>query len=174
MPARRAGSPSAANMPRLCSAPSMPGLDVVQTQAPSATPDRATKANAGPVPIAAARLPRTGPRRAPATAAESVTPISSPRRSRGAPAVSQLTAAVQEQALPMPPANRVRTRTQKLSASPNTRLVTDMSPSPRRTVALTPSRLVTGPLGKALRRAPTAKAPVRTPASDFERPRVAA
>jgi hypothetical protein len=92
------------------------------------------------MPTVAATLPRTGPRRAPKTAALIITPIDSPRRSSGTRAVSHVNAATHERALPNPPTNRVRTSSHAVSATPNARLVKDMRSNPTSAAAFTPAR----------------------------------
>jgi hypothetical protein len=129
---------------------------------------------ASPVPTHAAAAPTAGPRNAPATAAEIAKPIISPRRSGGAVRASQPTAAVHEHALPMPAANRVRTRRLHASASPKRTLVTAVRTRPRRSVGRRPRRRARDPLGSAATRTPIANAPASTPAALFDRPSVAA
>jgi hypothetical protein len=103
-------------------------------------PATATVAKAGTRPTMAATLPKAGPSRAPTTAALSITPISSPRRSSGARATSQVNAATQESALPNPPTNRVTTSSQVSSASAKPRLVRLIRARPTRAAVLTPAR----------------------------------
>jgi hypothetical protein len=108
-----------------------------------ARPATATAVKAGMRPTMAAALPKAGPRRAPTTAALSITPISSPRRSSGARATSHVKAATHERALPNPPTNRVTTSSHVSSASANPTLVRLISARPTRAAALTPTREAT-------------------------------
>ena len=118
-------------------------------------PARATAAKAGSRPTVAATLPSTGPSRAPTTAALTITPINSARRSSGARSTSQVKAATHESALPNPPAKRASTSNHVVSASANMTLVTDIRINPTRAVVLTPDREARYPPGTL---------PARTPA----------
>ena len=65
-------------------------------------PIAATAAKAGAGPTTEATPPSTGPSSAPAIAEPMAIPISSPRRSRGAAAISQASPPVQANAAPTP------------------------------------------------------------------------
>ena len=122
------------------------------------------------MPTVAAALPRTGPSRAPKTAALIMTPISSPRRSSGARAVSHVNAATHESELPKPARKRVKTSIGTDSASPKRRLIAERRVSPTSAAALTPTLEATYPLGALPTSTPAPYAPLRTPTADFERP----
>jgi hypothetical protein len=124
-------------------------------QTAMAPPAIATKAKAGKRPTVAATLPSTGPRIAPITAALTITPIISARRSSGARSTSQVNAATHESALPNPPANRTATSSHVVSTSANITLVKDIRINPTRAVILTPEREARYPPGTL---------PTRTPA----------
>src|SRR5215211_4730596 len=120
-----------------------------------APPTNAEEGKAGKRPTVAATLPSTGPRSAPTTAALTITPIISARRSSGARSTSQVNAATHESALPNPPANRTATSSHAVSTSANITLVTDIRINPTRAVIFTPEREARYPPGTL---------PTRTPA----------
>jgi hypothetical protein len=97
-------------------------------------------------------------------------PISSPRRSRGAAAISQARPPVQASALPTPCPNRAAYSTHADSAKPKATLVATMIASPPSTVGRTPTRTARRPLGIAPASAPAEYTAERAPSADVESP----
>jgi hypothetical protein len=133
-----------------------PRAGMVSAHAPSATPKRTVVENAASRPIAVATAPTTGPSWTPKMAAPSTPPITSPRRSRGASPATQAMPPAHEHAPPTPCRKRATSSTTIEEPKAKANPLTDMSPSPARTVVFTPARAASQPPGSAPTRVPAA------------------